>query len=45
MAMEAIKFNLFLSLYIYLFSSFLYSHSKTTEAQLVSQHVMTQIKL
>jgi hypothetical protein len=43
--MEAIRFNLFLSLCIYLFSFFLYSHLNMTGAQLVSQHVMTEIKL
>jgi hypothetical protein len=45
MAVEAIKFNLFLILCIYLFSLFLYSHLKMTWAQLVSQSVMTEIKL
>jgi hypothetical protein len=45
MAMAAVKFHLFVSLYIYLFSFFLYSHSKTTGAHLVSQSVMTEIKL
>jgi hypothetical protein len=45
MAIEAIKFNLFLSLCIYLFSFFLYSHLQMTEAQLVYQRVMTEIKL
>jgi hypothetical protein len=34
-----------LSLCIYLFSFFLYSHSKTTEVQIVSQCVMAKIKL
>jgi hypothetical protein len=45
MAVEAIKFRFFFSLCIYLFSFFLYSHLKTTAAQLISQHVMTKIKL
>jgi hypothetical protein len=45
MAVEAVKFHLFLILCIYLISVFLYSNSKTTGAQLVSQHVMTEIKL
>jgi hypothetical protein len=45
MAMEAIKFNLFLSICIYLFSFFLCSHSEMTGVQLVSQRVMTEIKL
>jgi hypothetical protein len=45
MAMEAIKFNLSLSLCIYLFSFFLYSHLKRTGAQLISQRVVTEIKL
>jgi hypothetical protein len=45
MAMEAVKFNLFLILCIYLFPLFLYSHLKTTGAQLFSQRVMTEIKL
>jgi hypothetical protein len=45
MAMEAIKFNLFLSLCMYLFPFFLYSHSKMRGVQLVSQCVMTEIKL
>jgi hypothetical protein len=42
--MEAIKFNLFLILCIYLFFFFLYSHLKMTGAQLISR-VMTKIKL
>jgi hypothetical protein len=45
MATEAVSFHSFLSLYIYLFSFFLYSHSKTTGVQLISQRVMTKIKL
>jgi hypothetical protein len=45
MAMEAIKLHLFLNLCIYLFSFFLYSHSKTTGVQLVPQCVMSKIKL
>jgi hypothetical protein len=46
MAMEAVRFNLFLRLCIYLFIFFLHSsHSKTTGAQLVSQRVLTEIKL
>jgi hypothetical protein len=44
MAMETVKFNLFLSLSVYLFSFFLYSHLKTTGEQLLSQHVMAKIK-
>jgi hypothetical protein len=44
MTMETIKFHLFLSLCIYLFSSFPYSHLKLIEVQLVS-HVITKIKL
>jgi hypothetical protein len=44
-AIEAVKFNLFLSLCIYLLSFFLYSHLKMTGAQLVSQRVITEIKL
>jgi hypothetical protein len=43
--MEAVKFNLFLILCIYLFPLFLYSHLKTTGVQLFSQRVMTEIKL
>jgi hypothetical protein len=45
MAMEAVKSNLFLIICIYLVSFFLYSRSKTRGAQLVSQRVMTEIKL
>jgi hypothetical protein len=45
MAMEAVKFILVLSICIYLFSFFLYSHSKMTGVQLFSQCVMTEIKL
>jgi hypothetical protein len=40
-AMEAVKFHLILRICIYLFSLFLHSHSKTTKAQLVSEHVVT----
>jgi hypothetical protein len=36
MAVEAVKFNLFLSHCIYLFSFFLYPHLKMTGAQFVS---------
>jgi hypothetical protein len=42
---ELSNFIYFLSLCIHLFTFFLYSHSKTTEAQLVSQCFMTEIKL
>jgi hypothetical protein len=41
MTVEAAKFNLFFSLCIFYF--LLYSHSKMTTAQLVSQHVITKI--
>jgi hypothetical protein len=44
MSMEADKY-VFLILCIYLFSFVLYSHSKTTEAQLISQRVMTEMKV
>jgi hypothetical protein len=40
MALEAVKFNLFSNLYIYLFSFFIYSHSRTREVQLVCQREM-----
>jgi hypothetical protein len=43
--MEAIRFNLFLILYIYLFCFFLYSYLKMTGVQLVSERVMIEIKL
>jgi hypothetical protein len=43
MIMEAVKINLFLILCIYLFSFFLYPHSKATGAQLVYQRLMTEL--
>jgi hypothetical protein len=44
-AVEAIKFNLFLSLFAFTYFFFLYICLKTTEAQMVSVHVMTEMKL
>jgi hypothetical protein len=45
LAVETVGFNLFVSLYIYLFSFFFYSCLNLTRVQLVSQCVMTEMKL